>query len=727
MNLLIRRTILLLCLLIFITLFGKPVLAQEEIACGDSPKPDCCSATFLKTYFGDEAGNAAKICERASEGSPFASTVSGPKKKDCLQRGEEFGIGLFLINIYKTGLAPGVFEEDGPPCVIADKNKLNEIGQKLLGPATNAATAAQLYNNNVKAGRDGWSWSSVARELGIQGTVKSVPGGDGIVKGDESGIREEAVAPSAPPTKEEKREKIQVDIASQIGNLYNWAVGIGGLVALGVLIFGGVLYATSSGNISRQDEAKNWLFGAVIGILILFSSYVILSTINPELTKLKDFELLVNEAAQSVLFSSLSDGEGLGGGSSSPYSIIDGQTCPLAPGFSYGEGCGAGRPGFEGGHEGVDLMAKLGSPLYAIEDGVIDGGWGWNWYGGWRFWLYADSGNKYYYAHTLSREKLPPAGKRFRAGEPIGFVGESGNGLEGTYGKVGGPHLHLQLQTNKGGAVCGDPAHHNVDPVPLVKTICNPDYISSGETTSNPALVQVLNQSPYNQFGVVFTELGGQSASVGEKTTFPIASLYKLFVAQNLYELRSQGKLNFDDKIVRLVDVARQLVENSADGTPGSIWSPSPEEGQLVSVNDCLPKMIKYSDNVCGKALRNFVEDKGYNPPSGLSEMSANDIAKVLTSIVGSASQELYNLMRQQYHGDKIPKKIKDIPGVAVANKTGELHPGSSKLVSHDAAIIKYEGKTYVLVIMTGRNPDNPSTNQPIQNLASELLNALKK
>lgn len=92
-------------------------------------------------------------------------------------------------------------------------------------------------------------------------------------------------------------EKVSLGIPELIGNFYQWALGIGGLVVLGVLIFGGILYTTSAGNASRQDDAKSWLFGAVMGLFLLFGSYTILYTVNPELTKLKGLELIVNEAA----------------------------------------------------------------------------------------------------------------------------------------------------------------------------------------------------------------------------------------------------------------------------------------------------------------------------------------------------------------------------------------------------------------------------------------------
>lgn len=119
--------------------------------------------------------------------------------------------------------------------------------------------------------------------LGTAGTVATTP----------AGCSPEDNVAEATPTK--PGEKIPLGIARQIGNFYTFALGIGGLIALGVLVFGGILYTTSAGNISRQDDAKQWITGSLIGLMILFGSYFILSTINPELTRLKDLELIVNE------------------------------------------------------------------------------------------------------------------------------------------------------------------------------------------------------------------------------------------------------------------------------------------------------------------------------------------------------------------------------------------------------------------------------------------------
>lgn len=92
---------------------------------------------------------------------------------------------------------------------------------------------------------------------------------------------------------------MDIPIPGLVANFYTWVLGIGALVALGILIFGGLLYTTSAGNESRMGEAKEWVFGAIIGLLLLFGSYLILNTINPELIELKDITLEKNKPAKS--------------------------------------------------------------------------------------------------------------------------------------------------------------------------------------------------------------------------------------------------------------------------------------------------------------------------------------------------------------------------------------------------------------------------------------------
>src|SRR3989338_1107514 len=77
-------------------------------------------------------------------------------------------------------------------------------------------------------------------------------------------------------------------------NTFTWALGIGGMVALGIIIFGGVLYSASGGNPSRIDEAKKWIQHALFGLALLLSSYILLNFINPDLTRLEEIFLEPN-------------------------------------------------------------------------------------------------------------------------------------------------------------------------------------------------------------------------------------------------------------------------------------------------------------------------------------------------------------------------------------------------------------------------------------------------
>jgi hypothetical protein len=61
---------------------------------------------------------------------------------------------------------------------------------------------------------------------------------------------------------------------------------IGGILAFGVVVYGGVKYMTSAGNPSGQGDAKEWIEAALLGLLLLVGAYFILNVINPQLTNL---------------------------------------------------------------------------------------------------------------------------------------------------------------------------------------------------------------------------------------------------------------------------------------------------------------------------------------------------------------------------------------------------------------------------------------------------------
>ncbi|ASJ54284.1 metalloendopeptidase [Brevibacillus formosus] len=101
-------------------------------------------------------------------------------------------------------------------------------------------------------------------------------------------------------------------------------------------------------------------------------------------------------------------------------------------------------------HEGIDIMAPKGTPIYSVSDGTINKV-GWNTYGGWRVNITDENGHyRMYYAHLQAYAPGLHVGKTIKAGQLIGFVGDTGYGGTGTVGMFE-PHLHFGLYRNSTG------------------------------------------------------------------------------------------------------------------------------------------------------------------------------------------------------------------------------------------------------------------------------------
>lgn len=70
-------------------------------------------------------------------------------------------------------------------------------------------------------------------------------------------------------------------ISDIVTKLYNWALGVAATLALGIIIYAGVLRISSAGNPSRISESNEWIKAAIFGLIILLSAYLIFFTINP--------------------------------------------------------------------------------------------------------------------------------------------------------------------------------------------------------------------------------------------------------------------------------------------------------------------------------------------------------------------------------------------------------------------------------------------------------------
>lgn len=125
---------------------------------------------------------------------------------------------------------------------------------------------------------------------------------------------------------------------------------------------------------------------------------------------------------------------------------------PIAAGYSYSHCDDFGNQrsfGFSRKHLGHDMMGSQGTPIVAVEGGVVEA-MGWNRYGGWRVGIRSfDSKRYYYYAH-LQKDK-PFAkdlqeGDIVQAGDVIGYMGRTGYSDKENVNNIETVHLHFGMQ-----------------------------------------------------------------------------------------------------------------------------------------------------------------------------------------------------------------------------------------------------------------------------------------
>ncbi len=125
---------------------------------------------------------------------------------------------------------------------------------------------------------------------------------------------------------------------------------------------------------------------------------------------------------------------------------------PIAAGYGYSHCADFGNSrsfGFARKHLGNDLMGSLGTPIVAVEGGVVEA-MGWNRYGGWRIGIRSfDSKRYYYYAHLQKDHPFAEGlqeGDLVQAGDLIGFMGRTGYSDRENVNNIETVHLHFGLE-----------------------------------------------------------------------------------------------------------------------------------------------------------------------------------------------------------------------------------------------------------------------------------------
>ena len=150
---------------------------------------------------------------------------------------------------------------------------------------------------------------------------------------------------------------------------------------------------------------------------------------------------------------------------------------PVAAGYSYSHSDDFGNSrsfGYARKHLGHDMMGNLGTPIVAVEGGVVEA-MGWNRYGGWRIGIRSFDGRRYYYyAHLQKDAPFAPGlevGEIVEAGDLIGFMGRTGYSDQENVNNIETVHLHfgIQLIFDESQKECDSEIW--IDPYPIVRLL----------------------------------------------------------------------------------------------------------------------------------------------------------------------------------------------------------------------------------------------------------------
>lgn len=227
-------------------------------------------------------------------------------------------------------------------------------------------------------------------------------------------------------------------------------------------------------------------------------------------------------------------------------------------------------------------------------------------------------------------------------------------------------------------------------------------------------------------FGVVARRDGNDGVALNQDEVFPSASVIKVPMMVDLFCLRDEGKLSFDE-IVKLRD---------EDKVDGSGVLKEMHAGLEVTLLDLLILMIVQSDNTATNLLIDRIGMESVNErmrglglekttlarrmydwdaqARGLENVCTPREAALLLEFMlqgsissMSTSTEMLGIMARQQWRDKIPQMLPE--GTRVANKTGSI-PG----VSHDVGVIYGPAGPYVLCVMTKGVSDLVSADRAI-------------
>lgn len=285
-------------------------------------------AGFVSTSFGQMSTSTMPTSTVFTITGGFASNIIK----------EEKGTGTFGAETYKATITWATDRDSDshvvasynligdyllPPFVNADNNTLTKNHSiDLTGLSSGKTYYYYVYSkdaagNTATTDQGGWirSHSFVTPGTteggggtggigGVGGTGGTQTGGNGYIDGTGGTGGTIPPPPQQTPPAGANIGGTAPIVAGEYGvsvlTIFKYAMGFIGLVALGAVIYGGILRITAAANPSNIKEGNDYILGAIAGIALLAGAAIIFNTINPQIGDIESTEEYLSSITTST-------------------------------------------------------------------------------------------------------------------------------------------------------------------------------------------------------------------------------------------------------------------------------------------------------------------------------------------------------------------------------------------------------------------------------------------
>lgn len=246
-----------------------------------------------------------------------------------------------------------------------------------------------------------------------------------------------------------------------------------------------------------------------------------------------------------------------------------------------------------------------------------------------------------------------------------------------------------------------------IEPARAAESFLADESIESFAKPEAQELSKIINDFVAKQsvpYGIVVKDLKtGVSANINPEKVFTSASLYKLYVANQIYREIDAGKRKLSDR-------------SGVDG---------------YNLGECLEIMINISDNNCGSTLGNSLgwqaqatslADQGFRQTNLQKPLktSARDTGILLSKLYQrlnlepQSTSQFLDFLKEQRINNRLPQGLPS--GTVIAHKTGDLDG-----YMHDAGIVYGPKTDYLVVVLSGPWPNQAKSYQAFADLSAQL------